>query len=250
MMRVFLCTIAMEKNRWSTKIPSFAVSDFVERAVKDGFDGLELWENHLLLADSKEQEKLYGAGIPWIYNTYLRFDQGVTSRMREIADVITRLNPEKVKLNLSASECPVSKQVETLLAFAGMIPDRIGLLSECHPGTPMENPEDACRVFEMLPAERFGAIVHLAPDLGENARRFELYGNRICHLHSQLRRPGAKERTRLDAQPGVARDHLCALRAWGFCGSASIEFTQDGNTPEETYENCVADMHMIRETLG
>lgn len=249
-MRVFLCTIAMEKNRWSTKMPSFAVSSFVERAMKDGFDGLELWENHLLLADPTEQEKLYGAAIPWIYNTYLRFDQGVTPRMREIANVITRLKPEKVKLNLSASECPVSRQVETLLAFADMIPDEITLLSECHPGTPMENPEDACRILEMLPSGRFGAIVHLAPDLGDNARRFQQYGHRIDHLHSQLRRPGAKERTRLDAQPGVARDYLYALKAWGFSGTAAIEFTQDGNTPEETYENCVADMHMIVETLG
>lgn len=248
-MRVFLSTVAMEKNRWGTKEPSFAVSGFVPGAMADGFDGLELWENHLLRADEAEQARLYAAGIPWIYNTYLRFDEGVTPRMREVASVIARLRPEKVKFNLNASACPVEQQIETLLAFADLLPEDVMLLSECHPGTPMEAPEDAQRILARLPAGRFGAIVHLAPVLGDNARRFALYGDRIVHLHTQLRLPGTNERTRLDAQPGIARDHLLALRAWGFCGSASVEFTQDGRTPEETYANCAADMRLIREAL-
>lgn len=249
-MKVFLTTVAMEKNRWSTKQPSFEVSAFVNRALADGFDGIELWENHYLLANEDEKQRLRDCGVPLIYNSYLRFDQGITESFRRAAEAVADLKAQAVKFNLEKSDMPPEEQLETLKAFAAMLPPHVKLLSECHPNTRMEEATDARAILEQLPADRYGAIVHLAPEKGDNARRFELYGSRICHLHTQLRKPGTNERTRLDAQPGLARDHCRALKAWGFEGTVSVEFTQDGQTPEETYENCVADLRFIREAMA
>ena len=249
-MDIYLSTVAMEKNRWSSKVPSYAISDYALRALSDGFAGLELWENHLLAADEAEQRRLYACGVPILYNTYLHFSEGVTDSMRRVADSIARLGAKAVKFNLDRSVGALASQLDTLMAFAGMLEPDVRLLCECHPGTPMEAPTEAARIFAQLPTSRFGAIVHLAPVKGENARRFELYGPRITHLHSQLRMPGSDLRTRLDEQPGIARDLLRALLAWGFTGTASIEFTRDGDTVEETYQNCVADLLFIKEAIS
>lgn len=249
-MKVYLATVAMEKNRWSTKQPSFEVSAFVKRAMADGFDGIELWENHYLLASDEEKQRLRDSGVPILYNTYLRFDQGITEQFHQVAKAVAVLKASAIKFNIEKSDVPLDTQMETLKAFAAMLPSRVKLLSECHPGTRMEEAEDAKAVFDQLPADRYGAILHLAPVKGDNARRFELYGDRICHLHTQLRKPGTNDRTRLDEQPGVARDYFRALKAWGFDGSISVEFTQDGQTPEETYENCVADLRFIQEAMA
>ena len=249
-MQVYLATVAMEKNRWSTKQPSFEVSGFIDRALADGFEGIELWENHYLLADEAEKQRLRDSGVPLIYNTYLRFDQGVTEQFHKVAEAVAALKAHAVKFNIEKAALPLEEQLKTLEAFAAMLPAEVKLLSECHPNTRMEEAEDALAVFEQLPKERYGAIVHLAPVTGDNARRFELYGKQIIHLHTQLRKPGTNDRTRLDEQPGVARDYFRALKAWGFDGSVSVEFTLDGQTPEETYENCVADLHFIREAMA
>jgi len=47
-----------------------------------GFDGIELWENHLLLADAAEREAVRNHPLPVpILNTYCAFDDdGAESR--------------------------------------------------------------------------------------------------------------------------------------------------------------------------
>lgn len=249
-MAVYLATIALEKNRWTTRQPSYAVSDFLPRLGSDGFDGIELWENHFLLADAQERRRLTDSCIPLIFNTYARFDEGLTPQLRAVADAICGLNTFAVKFNLEPSDTPISDQLDTLCRFAALLPDGVKLLSECHPGTLMEQPEDAKAILDQLPADRFGAILHLAPVKGGNARRFELYGDRIHHLHAHLLEPGTVHYLRLDSMPGVARDHLRALKSWGFTGTVSVEFTETLDTPEATYQNCVADLHFIKEALA
>ena len=55
-------TVCMEKNRWSTRMPSFKVSEWIPRFKADGFDAVELWESHFLEADNDEQEALCRSG--------------------------------------------------------------------------------------------------------------------------------------------------------------------------------------------
>lgn len=246
-MDIYLSTVAMEKNRWSTHQPSYEVSAFLPRLLHDGFRGIELWENHLFLASEAEQQRLYASSVPMIFNTYVPFGQGLLPRHEAVAEAVHRLNAHAIKFNLEACDAPLAQQLDTLRQFAALLPPEVTLLCECHPGTPLEEPADAQAILARLDSARFGAIVHLAPVKGDNARRFTCYGPHICHLHTQLRKPGSDARTRLDDQPGVARDHLRALKAWGFEGSASVEFTLDGATPEETYANCVSDLHFIQE---
>ena len=66
-MDIYLSTVAMEKNRWSTHQPSYEVSAFLPRLFRDGFRGIELWENHLFLASEAEQQRLLASGVPVIY---------------------------------------------------------------------------------------------------------------------------------------------------------------------------------------
>ena len=51
---IFLSSVLLEKNRWDSRIPSLKISDWLRSIADAGFDGVELWENHLLLADAAE----------------------------------------------------------------------------------------------------------------------------------------------------------------------------------------------------
>lgn len=48
--RVLIGTILLEPNRWKPgKLPSFRVSQWLDRFADAGFAGVELWENHAAL---------------------------------------------------------------------------------------------------------------------------------------------------------------------------------------------------------
>ncbi len=57
---IFLGTVLLERNRWAKdgRRSSVQVSDWTQRAHDDGFDGLELWEDHVNLATEDERERL------------------------------------------------------------------------------------------------------------------------------------------------------------------------------------------------
>ncbi len=249
-MNTYLSTVALEKNRWSSRIPSLLVSDYLDRLTHDGFSGIELWENHYVLASKEEQKKICSFPGTIIFNTYASFENGITDALKRLSDILHDLHVSGVKFNFGKNPEAESSQIETLLAFLPYLPENTTMLCECHPGTVAEKPENAKKLLDLLPADRFKAIVHLSPENGYNAKRFALYPERIIHLHCQLRHPGQQGRSRLDAYPGIASDRILALQSWGFRGSASIEFTEDGNSPDETYLNCVRDCHFLQEVFS
>lgn len=78
---VYLGSILLEPNRWPdrpeatysrlrqlTRIaqgpPFIQVSNWLQRAKADGFDGVELWENHALLCSDAEFAKLCQPALP------------------------------------------------------------------------------------------------------------------------------------------------------------------------------------------
>ena len=74
---IYLGSICLEPNRWSPgKLPSYRVSDWLQRIDGAGFDGIELWENHFLLADATEKSALAAAAPLAIYNSYALPDSG------------------------------------------------------------------------------------------------------------------------------------------------------------------------------
>lgn len=55
--RILLSTIAIEPNRWSSgRISAVHGLDWIRRTVEDGFDGIELWENHYFDADDRDRK--------------------------------------------------------------------------------------------------------------------------------------------------------------------------------------------------
>ena len=201
----YIGTVCLERNRWGSRSPSFLVSDWLPRFKADGFDGVELWENHYVAADAAEQARLAGAAHPVaIYNSYVSFgDEGAAAR-EQAAAAVARLGVSAVKYNVGPDPAALACYRRTLLAWAEQLPPSCRLLCECHQGTALERVEDAADFFEALDPARFGVVVHPVGDVAHIAKWFELLGPRIMHLHVQMRSaetdPAVRaNRDRLDA---------------------------------------------------
>ncbi len=251
MSKIYLGSIALEKNRWSNgKVPTYKVSEYVKKAADDGFDGVELWENHFMLADNAEKKRLAFADCEYIFNSYLNLKNGVTDEMKSVAEAISLLNATAVKYNFSSTEdvkstADIDFQTETLIRFSEMIPKETKLLCECHQWTIAENPLQAASLFCGLDS-RFGAIIHLvtARDFAEEC--FNCYGNRICHIHSAY--PVEKGCYNALAESGeMLGDNLKYFISRGFCGTITVEFTKDAATADEYYKNAVEDLKYLRK---
>jgi len=247
-MSIYLATIALEKNRWEKdQSATIDVPAYIERAVSDGFDGVELWGPHYLLADEVQRARIEQTGHIAIFNTYAAFDKGITDDLRTTAEAIRRLHPKAIKFNLGNKACR-DLQVETLKVFASMLPDDTELLCECHLFTLMDDPAIAAGVFAEV-GDRFGAMVHTrngalseADDFAHLVRSFEAYGPSIRHIHASNFNGSAF--VPID-EGGVVAKHLDFMLSKGFAGNCSIEFTV-GNTAEEWYEHACSDRKWLQ----
>lgn len=244
-MDIYLGTVALEKNRWAPgRIPTISVSDYLPSAKKAGFDGIELWANHYLMAQPQERCRIEHSGMTAIFNSYVTFADGVTEHMRQNAQAINTLHPRAIKFNLGSKDT-IDIQLDTLRRFADLLEPSVRLLCECHSGTLMEKPEVAARVFDGLD-ERFGAIMHLASQPDYVRECFDCYGNRICHIHAQYSENGQFAPMEKGAQRLVFNFHN--MVSWGFDGTMTVEFSQ-GQEPDEMYQNTVKDLQWLRTAL-
>ena len=253
MPKILFGTIALEINRWSSRIPSYSVSDWVGRFKADGFDGLELWENHVLLHPSRDGEinKIIASGFPVsVYNTYAAFDDESRGQRETAAETVKRLNAGAVKYNVGADESKIGEYKRNLISFAEALPDNCKLLCECHAGTVLEDNDAAAKFFGDLPEERFGVILHPFECPNELRTKFKIFGSRIKHIHSQIT-DGTGSRVRLDRLSERALACLGVMKEFNFYGSFTIEFTEGTSAPSENidglYENAMKDMRFIRE---
>lgn len=254
MEKIFLASIALEKNKWAEgKIPSYKVSDFIHRVKNDGFYGIELWENHYMLADREEQKKLENADVKYIFNSYLSLKDGLTDDLRKIADAICRLGAAAVKYNFSLKNANTeseydkddfTNQIDTLLKFAELLPNNVKLLCECHANTIMEEPEIAGRVFEGLD-ERFGAIIHLSAEKSLMENCFKYYGNRILHIHTAYTGE-MNEFEPLKNGDKKLRSNMEYFKTHGFSGSCSVEFVKEEDSAENYYKNALKDLEYLK----
>ena len=243
-MSIYLGTVALETNRWAPgRIPTFAVSDYADRAAKDGFDGLELWENHFMLASEAEQDKLASSGQVAIFNSYGAFHEGLTDNLRQVAAAINRIHPKAIKYNLNRTDL-VDEQVNGLLAFADLLTSDIRLLCECHAGTCMEQAEAAAAVFARLD-DRFGAIIHLKEPMDTIKARFDAYGDRICHIHAA--NWNGSDYEPLANGASVLLENLNYMKSRGFAGTYTLEFTYGLQIAlPALYDNAVADLKWLQ----
>jgi len=245
-------SVCLERNRWGSRVPSFAVSDWLPRFRADGFDGVELWQFHYTAADDAERERLAQASamLP-IYNSYVGFEDADAPAREEALAAIVRLGARAIKYNVGGKPERRDEYRRNLLAWADAVPASCCLLCECHPGTILETPEAAASFFADLDPARFGVIVHVGnTDAGSVAQWFDTFGARIQHLHVQCRAAELDPSTP-EGQAALSAG-LSAAKNLGFMGSVTLEFTRGIGREEKIetlYTNVCADMRYCREML-
>ncbi len=246
-------SVCLERNRWGSRVPSFAVSDWLQRFKADGFDGVELWQFHYTAADAAERERLdQAASLLPIYNSYIGFDDADAPAREEAVAIISRLGSGGVKFNVGGKPELLAEYRRNLLSWADALPASCRLLCECHPGTILETPGAAASFFADLDPERFGVIVHVGnADADGVASWFDAFGARVWHLHVACRA------TELDPETPAGRaalgTSLAVVKSHGFTGSVKLEFTRGigrGEVIETLYANVCTDMRFCREILS
>jgi sugar phosphate isomerase/epimerase len=238
----------MERNRWSSKEPSFKVSDWIERYRADGFDGIELWENHYLRSDRVEQAKLAASTFPVnVYNSYAGFTDDTACARKTMADAIITLKAQAVKYNLGSDPGRMDEYRRNLLEWANKLPTGCRLLCECHQGSILETAEAAADFHKDMDPAKFGMIIHPGPDRSDISAWFNKCGPRISHLHMQLRTPETDPST--TAGRKMIDACVANVKKHSFTGGLTIEFTRGIGKTEEIntiYANACADMNYIR----
>jgi len=247
--RILMATVALERNRWGSKEPSFLVSEWMNRFESDGFDGIELWENHYLLAGVEEQERLEACGSVEIFNSYAGFDDAGEESRAKAADAVKRLNARGVKYNFGYKSEMLDEYRRNLLQWETSLPEGCALLCECHQGTALETIEASKKVFDGLDPERFGVMVHCSGVGGAEAW-LDAFGKRVQHVHIQLR--GDESDPSSEEGRAALREGLGVFVGNGFEGSFSLEFTRGIGKNEDIeviYANACSDLREIRAAL-
>lgn len=247
---IFIGTVCLERTRWGRREPSFQVSAWLARFAADGFDGIELWENHFLRADAAEQARLVDAAAPVaVYNSYAGFADGDAEARAKSADAIVKLRASAVKYNLGGDAARRDEYRRNLLVWAESLPPACRLLCECHQGSVLERVEDVAVFFADLDPVRFGIIVHVSGDAAGTARWLAAFGSRVQHLHVQMRGAETDPAAPLDRKPFDAS--FAIAKRHGFAGSMTIEFTRGigkGEDIETLYANACEDREYCERT--
>ncbi len=244
-MKVFLGTVALEKNRWSSRVPSLKVSDYITSIKSDGFSGMELWQEHYTGADDAEKQLISSSAQCVIFNTYCKFHQGLTADMCEVAKAVADSGAVAIKYNFGNDMATVNEEYKTFMQWVALLPQNIELMCECHAGTLMHDVKFA-REFFADKDTRWTAIAHLCEDEQRRADIISAYGDRIVHIHTQMRDSSNHFMQLCDDAKRASADIKKALLLPNL-RSFTVEFTADADTPEGLYNNAVKDLEFIRK---
>ncbi len=236
---IYLGTILVEVNRWSSPEPSYRVSDHLPRFAADGFDGLEVMDRHLLEQPDEELRKLEGSPIPVrIFNSYAKFvsDEQEATKREQTAQMIRRLGVQGVKVGLGRDFDRKAECLDNMIAWAEGLPDGCRVLLEAHDGMIAGTPDEAKELFGPLPRDRFQIIIHPMAGPGYIAQWFDAVGERITHTHVSLR-DADNQGIMLDREPDRVTAALDALQAHQYAGTYTLEFTEGIRTPDENFED-------------
>ena len=249
---VYFGTILLERNRWAAgKEPSYLVSEWIERLKQDGFDGLELWENHAALCGGAELERLASSTMPVsVYNSYVSFEDGAEEERRQAAQLIAKLGAQAVKFNFGREQGMLDTYIRNWNEWVRLLPEPCRLLCECHPNTVMEEPRAAAAAIKDM--DRCEAIIHPFHCLGPLEHWFEHLGPAITHAHVQYRYGGQTFR-RLSSNPEEIAGKLELMKKAGFQGSYTLEFvegTGPGEEREKLYQAALDDLHTLKSWIS
>lgn len=275
--KIYFATIAIEAGRWKRgKVPTVRASDWIDRALLNGFDGVELWENHYAHADTEERAAIRGlcADAPegGIINSYHAFDwidaeapgpDAHQSPEPDSADpppavqppskllrMIAELRPAAVKFNLGKEPEEERTYRENFRRWTERLRSKTNadplLLCECHHGTVAETPAAAARIFSGPELSGVRYIVHPL-SLERESLEAWLATGRVVHAHLQARNAPLRE------APGV-EERLLRLMEQVPDLTFSIEFVHTLGTPEDDasngYQAALEDLETIRDILG
>ncbi|MEC3884008.1 TIM barrel protein [Halobacillus sp. HZG1] len=253
MSRFLMNTVLFERNRWEPgRNPSLSVSEWMGRMKEDGFDGIELWENHALKSSDEEIEALKAHSLSVeIYNSYVSFDDDQDKEREEAAAMIHRLQPKQVKFNFGDSEASLDVYIRNLKEWEKQLPEDCELLCECHPGTVMEDPETARDVLEQLRPMDVKAIIHPFHAQVDLKGWFDHLEEKIVHAHVSLFKNHVFHA--LEEEPEFIQERLQILKDSNYRGSFSMEFTKGvaeaDETPQEIYTHAVKDVSYLKRQL-
>jgi len=251
--RIYIATVLLEKNRWSKdKKPSFLVSDWLERFAEAGFDGIELWQYHALLASEEERKKLRNSPVPVvIFNSYARCSNEESKDRERSTQMVEFFSAQGMKFNFGPDPNRHSEYLGNARAWRQALPESLRFLCECHGGNTveMDRPEEAAEAFKAMDG-KMEAILHAFGNDDEGIKkRFRYLGEYITHVHACF----YNRRVNLQQTPENVRDRVKLLQDLGFRGSFTIEFTEGVAEPDEDidrlFQNAVRDMHILRECL-
>lgn len=259
---VYLGTILLEKNRWpdrpdstfswvprlsklSSGLPSIQASEWLDRIQSDGFDGVELWENHALMCSDGEFEKLCRSPVPIsVYSAYFGLDDNDRERRAAAADAIRKLGAQGVKFNFGPDHARKEVYLRNLRQWADTLPEGVRIICECHRGCLCDTPEETAALVAELPEDRYQLTVHFGNDFEELRQWFRRLGPRIRHVH------GGRH---VEQGESFIKERFRLMNDFGFSGSFTIEFTTgiDWAKPqpdiEMLYQRAVADMGLLRK---
>jgi sugar phosphate isomerase/epimerase len=255
--QIYIGTVLLELNRWTReKLPTFSVSDWIPRFQAAGFDGIELWENHAMLAGPAELTALEASPLPVrVFNSYVGFEDTPesVSRREEVAGAADRLRAAGVKFNVGRDPRLRETYIRNAVEWQKRLPADCRMLCECHSGTILEGLDAAAAAFGDWTDSRFQAIVHVFPLAPGDLRKwFAALGPRTTHAHVQFADENGV-RMRLNKRPAPVRECLRVLEGEGFRGSFTLEFTEGTRTPgeniEDLFRNAAEDLSFLRENL-
>lgn len=257
---ILLGTVAIEPNRWGMVDPAWTptvkVSEHLDTIAALGFDGIEVWEQHLTNNGTDEAERTVAHPLPIsVFNSYVSFDTEDSADRDRIAGAVTTAGSRGVKFNVGNDATLEAAYGERVGAWLATMPHHVALLCECHAGISIaEDPVVAARIFDAAgPADRVQAIVHSNEDPDHVRARFDAYGERISHVHINFLDVGTPPPAPLAelTERMVAQVEL--LRSLGFTGSWTIEFVHGIGSDTESAATLLAqagaDLTTLREIL-
>jgi hypothetical protein len=249
--QIYIGTVLLEKNRWAKtapRQPSMAISDWCSRITDAGFDGIELWQNHGLLASDQERQKLKDSSSPVkILNTYAGCDTEAEEERTQTVEVGQFLGVEGMKFNFGKLPERHHQYCENVKKWRATLPEDFRFLCECHGGTTLEDPQVAADTFAQMNRKDYEIIIHgFGGSDADIERLFALHAERITHVHANLS-------SDQDMSNRVLQKRFDLLLNLGFCGSFTIEFTEgvgeESESPEILFRNAVRDLNALRHWM-
>lgn len=252
---VYLATVLLEPNRWGSRDPSIDLREWLPRVKAAGFDGIEIWDDHLLKTEPAVAAAIASDEFPTILNHYDTGLDASSAAREKLHKLITHIGCRGMKWNGPKGTEGAAECLRNMRPWIEQFPSNFLALCECHPGTVFENiPEfaESTANWNTPPP----VILHLLNmDADDVHYMLTHFPERVAHIHLQMRHEHDNSIMRLDERPDLFQEQIKILKDADFAGSYSIEFTKgcthaDGPDIETLFSHALQDLKFLRGELN